>query len=441
MVRSKPKSKRQTTRHRVKVARKVREHNRKQRKEIKLRLKAGNTKAKQLKNDPGIPKNLPASVREEFMAKLKSGAEQEKVHRLQQRTEAEKFKALVRDATGRGAAFESTTLLPGQASKLSFIKEDNSRRAYMHDFRQVVAASDVVLEVLDARDPIGSRVHQLENLVLDEMAAKKIVLVLNKADLVPPEVRTGWLKYLRRQLPCLLFKSSTQEQRSHLGQTTSEAALNASTSECYGAESLMQLLKNYSRNVGGSKTRITVGVVGYPNVGKSSLINSLKRARVCKTGAQPGVTTSLQQVHLDSNIVLIDSPGVVFSTHSDQDSMILQNCVRIEQLDDPVRAVEAIYGQVSPSVVMSALDLTETPTSAEDLLRILAQRRGKVLKGGLLDIPSAARAVLMDWNKGKIPFYRPVPETLEDDSKDSLQIVSEWAPLFDLDVIYARDDQ
>ena len=95
---------------------------------------------------------------------------------------------------------------------------------------------------------------------------------------------------------------------------------------CLGADTLLQLLKNYTRNL-NIKTSITVGVIGLPNVGKSSLINSLKRARVAQVGNTPGVTRAVQEVHLDRNIKLLDSPGIVFSA-ADDAGAALRNCVK-----------------------------------------------------------------------------------------------------------------
>lgn len=111
-------------------------------------------------------------------------------------------------------------------------------------------------------------------------------------DLVPREILNSWLKYLRKSLPTVPFKASTQAQSKKLGQkkfkqTKTDKALQSST--CVGAEYLLSILANYCRNK-GIKTSIRVGVVGLPNVGKSSLINSLKRSRACSVGATPGVT-------------------------------------------------------------------------------------------------------------------------------------------------------
>lgn len=93
------------------------------------------------------------------------------------------------------------------------------------------------------------------------------------------------------------------------------------------------------------KKSITVGVIGLPNVGKSSLINSLKRSHVVNVGATPGLTRSLQEVQLDKNVKLLDCPGVVMlrSASEDDASIALRNCKRIEKLDDLVSSGNWIW--------------------------------------------------------------------------------------------------
>ena len=83
---------------------------------------------------------------------------------------------------------------------------------------QVVEAADVILEVLDARDPLGTRCPQMEEAVKAQ-PGKRLVLVLNKADLVPRDNLEKWLKYLRNEYPTVVFKSSTQSQNKNLGRT------------------------------------------------------------------------------------------------------------------------------------------------------------------------------------------------------------------------------
>lgn len=100
------------------------------------------------------------------------------------------------------------------------------------------------------------------------------------------------------------------------------------TRECLGADTLLQLLKNYARNK-DIKTAITVGVVGLPNVGKSSLINSLKRTRVANVGNAPGVTRNVQEIHLDKHIRLLDSPGLVIASVADEAAAALYGGTKV----------------------------------------------------------------------------------------------------------------
>lgn len=124
--------------------------------------------------------------------------------------------------------------------------------------------------------------------------------LLNKIDLVPAEVVKKWLLYLSREFPTLAFKASTQNQRRGIGAPVGSSVGRATRagavitgSAAAGAEGLLQLIKNYSRNA-GIKQAVTVGIIGYPNVGKSSVINSLKRNKAVGVSPTPGFTKAMQ---------------------------------------------------------------------------------------------------------------------------------------------------
>lgn len=339
------------------------------------------------------------------------------------------------DILQRQRQFEQREMEMQNLEKHVNFESESSRKAYYREFKKVVEASDVILEVLDARDPLGCRCPQVEQAVIQSGTNKKIVLVLNKIDLVSKEIVEKWIKYLRNEFPTVAFKASTQMQNKNLQR--SNVPVTKATSEllgssaCIGADCLMKLLGNYCRTV-DIKTAITVGVVGFPNVGKSSLINSLKRARACNVGATPGVTKCLQEVHLDKHIKLLDCPGIVMATSTTDAAMILRNCVKIEQLVDPLPPVEAILRRCNKAQIMEHYGVPNFQTAPE-FLALLARRQGKLRKGGLPDSDKAAKSVLMDWTGGKISYFTHPPETHSLPTHISAEIVTEMGKAFDWD--------
>ena len=351
---------------------------------------------------------------------------------------------LAAHASARGATFaadaeagdaSAAALLSGERelATVGARAGEQSRRAFFKHLRLLLEKADVLLEVLDARDPLACRCPAIEALALSSSPPKRIVLVLNKIDLVPPSVAVAWLAYLRREFPTVAFKASTQAQRDHLS-ARGGAAINSATeagevmtgSGAAGTDTLMQLIKNYSRSSGGGgvKAALTVGVVGYPNVGKSSLINSLKRQRATAVSSTPGHTRALQEVSLDGKVTIIDCPGIIFDDdEADREveggdvegangaaaSLLLRNCVSVDSIADPEAVVAGIVARCLPSKLMAVYAIPSF-ADAQHFLRLVATRRGKLGRGGVADTAAAARAVLQDWNAGRIPFYVLPPE-------------------------------
>ncbi|XP_046671116.1 guanine nucleotide-binding protein-like 3 homolog [Homalodisca vitripennis] len=168
-----------------------------------------------------------------------------------------------------------------------------------------------------------------------------------------------------------------------------------------------------------------------PNVGKSSIINSLKRNRACSVGATPGVTKAMQEVQLDSKIKLLDSPGVVFASSKsmNEGSFALKNAVKVESVD-PIPAATAILQRCTKRQMMDLYCLPEYETP-EEFFALKAQRQGKLKSGGVVDMDRAARGLIDDWNSGKIRYYTMPPEKVN--SEVSATIVTQMSREFDLE--------
>ncbi len=294
------------------------------------------------------------------------------------------------------------------------------QRTFQRELAKVLSEADVLIEVLDARDPMGCRCPTLEEAVMRRFTKKRIVLLLNKVDLVPAENAKKWLAYLRQYFPTLPFRASGGGG----GGGGGSAGVAA-----YGASQLLQLLKNYSRSL-GLKTSLTVGIVGYPNVGKSSLINALKRARAVAVGSTPGVTTHAQLVAIDRQVKLIDSPGIVFArarTDEEAADVLLRNCVRVETIDNLEVPIEAILRRCDAAYLRELYGV-EAFDSTLEFLTLVAMKRGMLRKGGAADHDVAARAVLQEWNSGHIKYCSAVPE-----KEGSVEVVTQLADEFDWD--------
>ena len=304
--------------------------------------------------------------------------------------------------------------------KLNIINKDLSRKAYIKVLDQVIENSDVILEVLDARDPLSCRNKELENKIKSGKYSK-IILVLNKIDLIPVQNAIDWQKYLSNEFPCVLFKSNTQSQSSNLSQSNlfdknlkeqkeyiSEILKG---NKSIGGEELLNILKNYSRIDEGTKSNIVVGVIGIPNVGKSSLINSLTRGKNVGVSNTPGFTKGLQEVILDNNLRLLDCPGVVMSN---DENNILHNVIRTEDIKEPLEVVGKILKKMTMDYFLKTYDLDisilkGSELTLEKIVYLVGEKLKKYKKGGIVDLDKSARIIINDWNLGKLKYYSVPP--------------------------------
>ena len=155
-------------------------------------------------------------------------------------------------------------------------------------------------------------------------------------------------------------------------------------------------------------------MVGYPNTGKSSIINTLRKKKVCVVAPIAGETKVWQYITLMKRIYMIDCPGIVPPNQNDTDEdLLLRGSVRVENVEYPAQYIEAVLRKVQPKHLQRTYDITEKDyeNDAVRFLEILCRKSGRLLKGGEADIDGAAKMVLNDWIRGKLPWFTPPPFT------------------------------
>lgn len=239
--------------------------------------------------------------------------------------------------------------------------------SFWRHVNQVLREADIIIEVLDARMIDETRNYEIEEKV--NRSGKKLLYVLTKCDLVQKEK----IEPVKKVLFPSLFVSS----KDHLGTT---------------------LLKKKILEMSRGKM-VTVGVVGYPNVGKSSLINALAGRKAAKTSSESNYTKGIQKIRVNRKIVLLDSPGVFPNKEKDVSKHGKTGAIDHSKIKDPETAALSLIDDEKDLIKKYYKLEADDP---ETILEEIAVKFRKLGKGGRPNLEVAARYLLKDWQSGKI---------------------------------------
>jgi nuclear GTP-binding protein len=179
---------------------------------------------------------------------------------------------------------------------------------------------------------------------------------------------------------------------------------------------LISLLRQFS-SLHSDRKQVSVGLIGYPNSGKSSIINTLRNKKVCTVAPIPGETKVWQYITLMKRIYLIDCPGVVPPNQNDtEEDILLRGVCRVENVHNPEQYIPAVLRRVLPRHLERTYGIKHQENYL-DWLALLARQGGRLLKGGEADLDGVAKMVINDFLRGKIPWYTPPPKAKGKDDK------------------------
>ena len=365
---------------------------------------------------------------------------------------------------------------------------------------RVIERSDLVVQIVDARNPLQFRSEDLESYVKEIDPKKRNLLLVNKADMLTEKQRKAWADYFdRNNISFRFFSAHLAKERNErrlvensesesddgaadvgLAESAQKMSLhspedeapgdtneghdggrkdgdieNARSTDILDVDELEELFLANTPDTFAedespeqvNKQKTTIGLVGYPNVGKSSTINALLGAKKVSVSATPGKTKHFQTLYLSPEIMLCDCPGLVFPNFATTKAeLVVDGVLPIDQQREftgpaglitqriPKHFVEAVYG-----LKVHTRPLEEGGTgvpTANELLRTYARARGFSTTGqGQPDESRAARYVLKDYVNGKLLFCHPPPPPEGEESTDPYEFNKE---LYDISYLPAR---
>ena len=312
---------------------------------------------------------------------------------------------------------------------------------------RVIERSHAVAQIVDARDPLLYRCNDLEQYVREIHPLKRNILVLNKADLVPRPLLGRWASYFRaHNVVFALFSAEASNDEGDEREQWKDNYRNESdennddapsaTARIKSTSALLDFLEHHaaaskaameehgdeeSRFLIPRSDRPVVGLVGYPNVGKTSTLNAMLGRKQAATSVTPGKTKHFQTINTHKTLRIADSPGLVFPQFSSsQAELVAAAVISIDNLTDLVSPVALIASRIPRSEFERGYNMRlpkpqphekqDRQPNAAELMAGLARARGYMRDRGMPDESRAAKALLRDYASGKISYCFEPPK-------------------------------
>ncbi|MBN1801418.1 MAG: 50S ribosome-binding GTPase [Candidatus Lokiarchaeota archaeon] len=260
-------------------------------------------------------------------------------------------------------------------------------KAWSDIFNAIKTHATIVLVVLDARDPEGTYPLAIEEYIRQKCPSKRFILVLNKADLITPDILQSWLHYFQKRGFLCFYASALKKDGINF--------LKSQILRYRDPESVNKIL-----------------VVGYPNTGKSSIITALlKQKKTAQKSSEAGSTRGLQLLKLPgwSNTYLLDTPGVVpYDETEDEISLALKGAIKVSKIKNSQAVFEEIYNRATPEKLKEAYDVSFT--NIDEFTEALGRKRGRLKKGNEVNEPEIWALVIRDWQRNVILYHTVPPD-------------------------------
>ncbi|WDV47677.1 ribosome biogenesis GTPase YlqF [Clostridiaceae bacterium M8S5] len=255
--------------------------------------------------------------------------------------------------------------------------------------KQNLSLVDVVIEILDARIPMSSKNPEIDKLLKD----KKRLVILNKSDLSDDRSNQKWMSYLKNNNTQVILNNAL-----------TKSGVNAILKNC---DKLMEEKRKRLELKGIKNKAIKAMIVGVPNVGKSTVINSIAGKKSTKTGNRPGVTKGKQWIRLKGNIELLDTPGILWPKFENQEvalNLAFTGAIKDEIMDIETLAYKFIEVLIAkcPFTIENRYEVNIDGKTTIQVMDEIAIKRGCVIRKGEIDYTRVSNLILDEFRKGKL---------------------------------------